>query len=113
MSRCSSCAGSRIASRKSMKPSGPPTSSGGQRLAPSTKAGYGLAGFRGQHHGVLRFRRELDPAQYCKGEILRRERRVPGQIGTGGCQSNSVATITAPASPHAAPPRTWLRSACS
>ena len=32
MSRCCSCAESRTASRKSMKPSGPPTSSGGQRL---------------------------------------------------------------------------------
>ena len=33
IARCSSCAGSRIASRKSIKPSGPPTSSGGQRRA--------------------------------------------------------------------------------
>ena len=37
---CSSYPGSRNASRKPMKSSGPPTTSGGQRRAPPTEAGY-------------------------------------------------------------------------
>ena len=42
--RCSSCAGSRIHSRQSMKLSGTPTASGGQRRATSMKVGYSILG---------------------------------------------------------------------
>ena len=79
MSRCCSCAGSRTASKKSMNPCGPPTSSGGQRLAPSTNAGYSLSGSHRSAHTVLVhvFGRGLDGDRYV---VERFRSRPDGQI---------------------------------
>ena len=89
MSRCCSCAGSRTASRKSMKPGGPPTSSGGQRLAPPTNAGYSLSGSpseppRRSHRGA-----SCRHSRRCRRTAPRHVRSRHPSAGLSPCRSEA------------------------